>query len=167
MAASRRSADRALLRDRPALPLLGKKRQKARPAPAKDSDIQVACNWNELDPENPPAICGVYAITDTKRRNWYYIGKSQNISTRIVSKNHPVQVTKDTALDLRYWYLRVDQKHVNWAEQYLIKEHDPEWNGGTSFDASWRTKWVCCDVRLPLTDAEMERLSLHLKGIWD
>lgn len=146
MAASRRSADRALLRDRPALPLLGKRRQAGRPAPTKKCDIQVACNWNKLDLENPPSICGVYAITNAKRKTWYYIGKSQNISTRIATKNHPVQVTRETTLDLHYWYIRVDQRHLNWAEKYLIREHDPEWNGHTSFSSAIFTPWVCCDL---------------------
>lgn len=153
MAASRRSADLALLRDRPALPLLGKKRQVARPAPTKDCDIQVVCNWNRLSLENPPNVCGVYAITSPKKKTWYYIGKSQNISTRIVAKNHPIQVTQGTILDLCYWYIRVDHRHLGWAERYLMKEHDPEWNGHTSWDSASFTPWVCCDLPWRVSDA--------------
>jgi excinuclease UvrABC nuclease subunit len=124
----------------------------------KESDIQVIFNWNKLDLRAPPEVCGVYAITNAKQKTWYYIGKSQNIAKRIAVDSHPVQVTKNTTLDLHYWYLRVAQKHVNWAERYLIKEHDPEWNGATSFDASGYTRWACCDVCLPLTNAEIDRI---------
>jgi hypothetical protein len=155
MAASRRSADRALLRDRPALPLLGKKRQEARPALAKDSDIQVMCNWNKLDIEDPPAVCGVYAVTSARKGRWYYIGKSQNISTRIVVKNHPIQVTQGIKLGLCYWYIRVDHRHLNWAERYLIKEYDPEWNGHTAFSSVTFTPWVCCDLPPCVSDEQL------------
>lgn len=163
----RRSAERAALRNRPALSVPAKTRTPKRAPLAKDSDIQVTFSWNKLDLNNPPEACGIYAITSVKQKTWYYIGKSQNIAKRITVVNHPAQITKDTALDLRYWYLRVNTKHLNWAERYLIKEHDPEWNGGTSFDASWYTRWPCCNACLPLTDAEIQRQSLSLKGIWD
>jgi hypothetical protein len=165
-AAPRRSADRALLRDRPALAAPAKTRSPKRSPLSKESDVQVTFAWNRLDLSAPPETCGVYAITSIKQKTWYYIGRSQNIAKRIAVANHPVQVTKDTALDLHYWYLRVNPKHVNWAERYLIKEHDPEWNGGTSFDASWYTQWACCNACLPLTDAEAERKYLSLKNIW-
>jgi hypothetical protein len=163
---SRRSADRALLRDRPVLVVPVKTRPPKRSPLNKESDIQITFNWNKFNLDAPPDACGIYAITSIRQKTWYYIGRSQNIAKRIAAANHPVQVTKDTALDLHYWYLRVNQKHVNWAERYLIKEHDPEWNGATSFDASWHTQWVCCDVRLPLTSAEKERQYLWLKDIW-
>lgn len=162
-----RFADQVPLRDRLAIAVPVKTRSPKRSPLAKESDIQVTFNWNKLDLVAPPDACGVYAITSIKQETWYYIGKSQNIAKRIAAANHPVQVTKNTTLDLRYWYLRVSQKHVNWAERYLIKEHDPEWNGGTSFDASCYTRWACCNACLPLTDAEIARQSLHLKGIWD
>jgi hypothetical protein len=165
-AAPRRSADRALLRDRPALAAPAKTRSPKRSPLNEESDVQVAFNWNKLNLDNPPETCGVYAITSIKQKTWYYIGRSQNIAKRIAVANHPVQVTKDTALNLHYWYLRVNPKHVNWAERYLIKEYDPEWNGHTSFDASWYTKWACCDACLPLTRAEIEGQSLCLKNIW-
>lgn len=161
----RRSADHALLRDRPALSVPVKTRSPKRSPLIKESDIQIAFNWNKLNLEAAPEVCGVYAITSAGRKTWYYIGKSQNIAKRIVAVNHPVQVTKDTTLDLHYWYLRVNQEHVSWAERYLIKEHNPEWNGATSFGVSWHTRWVCCDVCLPLTDAEIERHSLYPRGI--
>lgn len=148
MAASRRSADRALLRDRPAAPLGSRRRSPARSPLTEASDLKVVRNWNKLDIDNPPETCGVYAVTNARQKIWYYIGKSQNIAKRIIVKNHPIQVTKNTALDLFYWYLRVEQKHVNWAEKYLIKEHGPEWNGHTSFGASWYTQWMCCDLLL-------------------
>jgi excinuclease UvrABC nuclease subunit len=132
--------------------------------PPSQSDVQVAFRWNKLHPTQKPELCGVYAITSAKRKEWYYIGKSQNIAKRLEVNNHPFQVTKDTELDLYYWYLRVDKKHVNWVERYLIKEHDPEWNGGTSFDGHFR--WLHCEARLPLTEEQILERSAHLRGIW-
>lgn len=158
MTTPRRSADRALLRDRPAFAEGVKKnppeRTKRTPA-GKCSDIAVVCQWRPLDIQSPPECSGIYAVKDRNQDLWYYIGKSQNIANRIVVKNHPVQVTKDTKLELSYFYLQVDKQHIGWAERYLIKEHDPEWNGSTSFNASWYTQWVCCD--LPLSNDEFSR----------
>lgn len=145
---SRRSADRALLRNRPSLPMGAKIKSSKRLPPSKKSDIEVVYKWRKLNIDNPPEVCGIYAVTNAKQESWYYIGKSQNIAKRIIVKNHPIQVTKDTKLELHYWYLRVDPKHVNWAERYLIKENDPDWNGHTSHSASWHTPWVCCDLHL-------------------
>lgn len=127
------------------------------------SDIQVVCKWHRLDIENPPEACGVYAVTDAKQKIWYYIGRSQNIAKRIVAKNHPIQVTKDVELKLFYWYLRVDSKHINWVEKYLIKEHNPEWNGSTSFSSSCYTPWVCCELLL-INDEGMRQAVLEAIG---
>ena len=132
--------------------------------PPSQSDVQVAFHWNKLHPIQKPELCGVYAITSAKRKQWYYIGKSQNIAKRLEDKSHPFQVTKDTELDLHYWYLRVDKKHVNWVERYLIKEHDPEWNGGTSFDGL--SPWFHCQACLPLTEKQLLDDSEHLRNIW-
>lgn len=167
MTTLRRSADHASMRDRSTLAAHTETSLLKRSPLNKESDVHVTFAWNRLDLSAPPETCGVYAITSIKQKTWYYIGKSKNIAKRIAVANHPVQVIKDTALDLHYWYLRVNQKHVNWAERYLIKEYDPEWNGHTSFDASGYTRWACCDVCLPLTDTEIERHALQLRGIWD
>jgi hypothetical protein len=155
---SRRSADRALLRDLPDLAEGVKKNpaKRAKRTPAgKCSDIAVVYKWRSLDIENPPECPGIYAVKDRTQDLWYYIGKSQNIASRIVVKNHPIQVTKNIKLNLSYLYLKVDKQHIGWAERYLIKEHDPEWNGSTSFNASWYTRWMCCD--LPLSNNEFRR----------
>jgi hypothetical protein len=155
---SRRSAERALLRDRPAfvegVKWNAPKRTKRTPA-GKCSDIAVVYKWRLLDIQNPPECSGIYAVKHQSQDLWYYIGKSQNIASRIIAKNHPIQVTKNTKLGLSYLYLQVDKQHIGWAEKYLIKEHDPEWNGATSFNASWYTQWMCCD--LPLSNNEFNR----------
>lgn len=124
----------------------------------ENSDVQVIYKWRPMDIENPPICSGIYAVTNTAQDLWYYIGKSQNVASRIVVKNHPIQITKNIDIDLRYWYLRVDKKHIGWVERYLIKEFDPEWNGSTSFGASAYTQWVCCD--LPLSNQEWTRRAL-------
>lgn len=155
--ASRRSAKRALLRDCPAsvesVEWNAPKRTKRTPA-GECSDIAVVCKWRLLDIQNPPECSGVYTVKHQSQDLWYYIGKSRNIASRITAKNHPIQVTKNTELDLCYLYLQVDKQHIGWAEKYLIREHNPEWNGATSFE-SWYTPWVCCD--LPLSDNEFNR----------
>lgn len=164
-ATTRRSADRALLRNRPAAAegVKTARFRKQRPGLDKDSDAQLIVSWRVLDVNNPPECSGIYALTSAKKKTWYYIGKSQNIAKRVCVKNHPVQVTLDVDVDLHYWYLRVDQRHIGWLERYLIKEHDPEWNGSTSFNASWYTRWMCCD--LPLSNSEYtNRLLLAALG---
>jgi excinuclease UvrABC nuclease subunit len=129
----------------------------------ENSDVQVIFKWRSMDIENPPQCSGIYAVTNTEQSLWYYIGKSQNIARRIVAENHPIQVTKNTSIDLHYLYLRIDKQHISWAENYLIKEHDPEWNGSTSFDKACITLWMCCD--LPLGGSEdMRHLLLNAIG---
>jgi hypothetical protein len=111
-------------------------------------DVKVIIDWRPLDIDNPPSVAGVYAIASPNMSNWYYIGRSINIAKRITVKSHPVQVTKDVNLGQKYFYARLPKDDIGWLERYLLKRLEPEWNGGTSFDASWRTPWVCCDVPL-------------------
>ena len=116
-------------------------------------DATIAIEWRLLDVERPPSVPGVYAIASPDLAKWYYIGKSVNIAKRITVKQHPVQVTKDVGLEREYFYARLPKDDIGWLERYLLKKLKPEWNGGTSFDASWRTPWACCDIPVRLSDA--------------
>ena len=104
--------------------------------------MQLLVNWRKLDIENPPSCPGIYAIASETRSKWFYVGKSQNIAKRIVAKNHPVQVTRDIKLSQYYFYVHVEKEYISQLEHYLIKKHDPEWNGSTSFDSN--SPWACC-----------------------
>jgi len=109
-------------------------------------DVQVTFNWRPLDIANPPSCSGVYAIVNKNMKQWYYIGKSANIAKRIIVKNHPVQVTRDIDLQQKYFYVQVPKIDIGWAERYLIKRIEPEWNGCTSFEGF--SPWFHCDLPL-------------------
>lgn len=123
-------------------------------------DFNVKVRWNLLDIKNPPKCSGIYAVTNTNKNLWFYIGKANSIAKRIKSKNHPIQVTANINLNLRYLFLRADKEYIGWLERFLIQKYCPEWNGHTSFDPSpaGYTPWVFCNIPELVTDCSYEDL---------
>jgi excinuclease UvrABC nuclease subunit len=118
----------------------------------KHQDVHVVMNWQPLDVLNPPSCPGIYAVTNENMTKWFYIGKSKNISKRIVAKSHPIQVTKDVSIGQSYFYLCVSEEDIGWFERYAIKRLDPEWNGGTSFQSDLNNSWMRCDLHNVVVD---------------
>ena len=111
-------------------------------------DFTLKVTWSLMNVDKPPSCSGLYAIKDANKNTWLYIGKSKSISKRIVCINHPVQVTKNTTLQLKYLFLRASEDNIHWLERVLLKKHNPEWNGKTSIDPSpmGYTPWVFCNL---------------------
>lgn len=92
--------------------------------------IASAVRWRRMDPGNSPAASGVYAIRSGAR--WLYIGKAADIAKRVTTRTHPLQITADLT-GLSYWWAPAgDDRHR--LEGALLRWHEPEWNGGTTFD---------------------------------
>jgi hypothetical protein len=124
----------------------------------KPSRAQVT-RWRQMDINNPPFKCGVYAIKSGKK--WMYIGRSVCIGTRIKTPYHPVRIMKDfKSLSLSYWWHPVGESILNRTEHFLIKHLLPEWNGGTQFDSTHYPPYPSCKVLLPLTDIELKEVEL-------
>jgi len=103
-------------------------------------------NWQVLDINKPPTCSGIYAVKDKNTDVFLYIGKAKNICSRIKCKQHPIQVTKDISITFSYLYIYAEEKDISWLERYLIREHQPDWNGGTAFGSSQQTAGVCCNL---------------------
>ena len=59
------------------------------------------------------------------------MGKAKNIAQRVLSKKHPLQITKDIVPELTcYWQEAEHKRHS--LEVRLINEHSPLWNGCTA-----------------------------------
>lgn len=123
-------------------------------------DFTVQVHWNLLDVKKPPTCSGIYAVTNTDKNLWFYIGKANNIAKRITCKNHPIQVTANTNLNLHYLFLRASKEDIGWLERFLIRKYCPEWNGHTSFDPSpmGYTPWVFCNRPELASDCSYEDL---------
>jgi hypothetical protein len=87
-------------------------------------------DWLPLALENIPEAAGVYGFQGGE--TWLYIGKAKNLRSRL-NKRHPaLQVALSLAIDIRYWYWLSDEHDR--LERHLIRELQPQWNGGTSHD---------------------------------
>ena len=117
----------------------------------KRQDFTIKLNWRELDINSPPGSSGIYAVVDECGGRWFYIGKADSIARRIANPYHPIQITRGLNLGLRYLFLRVSVNDTGWLERYLIRLHNPEWNGGTNWGAmsgqGARSVYPYCVVR--------------------
>lgn len=111
--------------------------------------------WRRLDPFDPPSVQGIYCI---KSGNSYlYIGRSVNIKQRFRSRQHPVWV----ALSLDYcpvtffWFpWNKLSPSLAKIESFAIKRHEPQWNGGTSFECRG-TIGAACKWHSPIFTTEV------------
>lgn len=117
----------------------------------------IEVTWRRMTPNKPPKGCGIYAIRHGQR--WLYIGKSQSIRERVLTPRHPMQITKglDT-LKLSYWYCLLPVELIHRAECQQIKQHEPEWNGGTEWSCYHVVHGPTCQWNPPLTSASMAAL---------
>jgi hypothetical protein len=161
MPASRRSADRARLRDRPAIDPQQRLLRAAEPGTAP------AIRWLRLDPNDLPAASGIYAIRSGAR--WLYIGRSQCIAQRLQAPWHPARITFDLAsLAITYLWHPHPPEGLARLERALNRQHAPEWNGGTSFVGGGPEAGPFCSLPHRLTPEEQSSAeaarSLLLKG---
>jgi hypothetical protein len=90
-------------------------------------------DWLPLAFDDIPESAGVYGFQCGE--TWLYIGKAKNLRTRL-NKRHPaLQVALSLAIDIRYWY-RLSEAHDR-LERHLIRDLQPEWNGGTAQGELW------------------------------
>lgn len=107
--------------------------------------------WKRFSVDRPPSEPGVYAIRSGRR--WLYIGRAVNIRARVSVKTHPAQITRGLAsLPISYWWLPVEPAEQARAESALIREHEPVWNGGTTWDAI--SSYPQCRALLPAVSKE-------------
>ena len=125
-----------------------------KPKPKSKPLIEVA--WRRMTPSKPPKGSGVYAIKSG--RQWLYIGKAQSIWARVLTPRHPMQITSGLdALKLSYWYCLLPAELMHRAECQQIKQHEPEWNGGTEWFAYHTVHGPTCQWSPPLTVADIKR----------
>lgn len=91
--------------------------------------------WLPLNIENPPSYSGVYAAFDGKGE-CLYIGRSQNIRTRLKNRRHPIQIVKDIKMGQKYCWVKTEEGEEEWVEAALIWRLKPLWNGGTSWNGA-------------------------------
>jgi hypothetical protein len=115
------------------------------------ADLSV--QWQEFTLAKPPGKAGIYAIKCGDR--WLYIGKAAEITPRIKKSNHPVRITADLP-GLSYWWISSGADR-DWLEQALIQRHQPEWNGGTSWNGI--SQWPQCNRDWTADVAESDALA--------
>jgi len=127
-------------------------------AQGQRQDFTLTLNWRDLDPERPPGASGIYAITSECSTRWYYIGRAERIARRIASPYHPFRITHGLRLGLRCIYLRASVADTYWLERYLIRIHQPEWNGGTEWARSGVNYPYC---RATVAPSKSERVAIE------
>jgi hypothetical protein len=85
-------------------------------------------DWLLLALDNIPEAAGVYGFQSGE--TWLYIGKAKNLRSRLNQRHPALQVALSLAIDIGYWY-RLSDEHDR-LERLLIRELQPQWNGGTS-----------------------------------
>lgn len=149
--------DEQLQKDDPILWAAVQKRKSRNRAakPKPKSLIEVA--WRKMTPGKAPKGSGIYAIKSAQQ--CLYIGKAQSIQARVLTPRHPVQITLglDT-LNLSYWYCLLPVDLIHRAECQQIKQHEPEWNGGTEFYPRGPIDGPTCIWNPPLTDSDVKAL---------
>jgi hypothetical protein len=127
--------------------------RRARYKPKPKPLIEVV--WRRMTLSKPPKGSGIYAIKSG--RQWLYIGKAQSVCARVLTRRHPVQITLGLdALNPSYWYCLLPADLIHRAECQQIKEHKPEWNGGTEFYPYGTIDGPTCAWTPPLTNFCME-----------
>jgi hypothetical protein len=109
--------------------------------------------WFRLDILQPPQQPGIYAIKS--KTHWLYVGRALNIARRIKNPCHPIQITKDLEnIQLTYlWQPVARNASLAKQENAMIREYNPQWNGGTEFYGP--TKWPSCALLLPVSMEEL------------
>lgn len=94
-------------------------------------------NWLSLDLGDIPEESGVYGFKFSDR--WLYIGQSKNLKQRLNKQHIPLQIALEMAMlfccefrNPHLLYCPTDSPRD--LEKRLIRELQPEWNGGTSFE---------------------------------
>jgi excinuclease UvrABC nuclease subunit len=86
-------------------------------------------NWQPLDLDNIPQSPGVYGFQVDNR--WLYIGQAKNLRKRLHSRHIPLTIALRIS-EVKIFHQLTDSPQK--LERFLIKELNPEWNGGTSFE---------------------------------
>lgn len=101
--------------------------------------------WRRIDLNDLPQASGVYAIKSNGR--WLYIGRSQNIANRMKNPWHPARITLGLwSLPMTYHWHPHPHVGLHRLETALIRQHAPEWNGGTSFGVAWDQMGPACEL---------------------
>lgn len=89
-------------------------------------------DWIEFDIDDPPGLSGVYGCKYLMYDFWWYIGISQNIKSRLSSRNHPLRIAESINVNFRYFYICCSKFDMQEIEKQMIKTHKPIGNGGVS-----------------------------------
>jgi hypothetical protein len=86
-------------------------------------------DWQVLDLNDIPPESGVYGFKFGDR--WLYIGQSGNLKQRLNKQHIPLQIALEMG-GIALFYCLTDLPRN--LEKRLIRELQPEWNGGTNFE---------------------------------
>jgi integrase/recombinase XerD len=86
--------------------------------------------WAVMDLNDIPAESGVYAFKQGER--WLYVGKANSIQKRLNKWHLPFAIAQASCPGVQFLY-RLSENHHR-LERELLKELNPEWNGGTDYE---------------------------------
>lgn len=110
-------------------------------------------SWQPLDLNNIPTESGVYGFKMGDR--WLYVGKARNLQQRLNPSRHiPLRIALSLQWDIEFFYQLSPRPGK--LEAALLKELEPDWNGGNSGGGSY----PCCSWAWASLEEQQSALSV-------